>query len=448
MSTVAKIALRNLNRQKKRSFLLGGAIAFGIFIVTVINGIAGAFQANLAANIAQFNGGHIFVEGVEKNAKDKPYEIIRDEQTLMDAVAEAGFAYETVSRRSVASGTLLFAGKRATQAIFGVNFDKEPFLSDRIKLKEGSWDKIKDPGAVVLNEGIANKLKLQVGDRITFELNTVTGQKNFGELWLVGISQDAGLFSSQIAYAEQTYLNSLLDMGPEEFSLFSVMLKDMKKADADTVKLIKTLKTKAQVFELSLQDLLPSAQSGTSMSLDSRQMKYNKLAKSESWEGAKYRVMSINDTVSFIEDIVNVVNFISFIILLVLFLIIMVGISNTFRMIMFERIKEIGTMRALGMQQKQVKKLFLSEASFLSLGGTIAGWILAGIFMFCFSLINFGTDSVLSLFLKKGHFSFQFQLVSMLGHCALVLVLTVLAAHFPAKKAAKLPPAEALRTAK
>ncbi|MFA6506924.1 MAG: ABC transporter permease, partial [Treponemataceae bacterium] len=66
MNTLVKIAFRNLNRQKKRTFLLGGAIAFGILIVTVINGFAGAFQANVAGNMAQLFAGHVFVEGVEK----------------------------------------------------------------------------------------------------------------------------------------------------------------------------------------------------------------------------------------------------------------------------------------------------------------------------------------------------------------------------------------------
>ena len=65
------------------------------------------------------------------------------------------------------------------------------------------------------------------------------------------------------------------------------------------------------------------------------------------------------------------------IILIVLFVIIMVGITNTFRIIMFERIKEIGTMRSMGMQRGEVRNLFLFEALFIALGGAIAGLALA-----------------------------------------------------------------------
>jgi putative ABC transport system permease protein len=446
METLAKIALRNLSRQKKRSFLLGGAIAFGIFVVTLISGFAGAFLHNLAANMAQMNAGHVFIEGVEKTAKDKPFEIIRDDAVLTAALKDSGIAYEAVARRSQASGSLVFAGKRATQAVYGVNFDTEPLLKERVKLKDGSWDKIKEPGSIVLNEGVVKKLKLEVGDQLQFELKTVTGQKNFGDFTLIGVSQDMGMFSSMIAYTNQEYLNSLLNIAPHEYEFFAVMLKDMGKADADAEQLRTALKAKAQVFELSAADLAAVSQDSTG--LQSRYVKLQKLAKNTTWEGAKYRVYSINDTISFMEDVVNVINFVSTVILLVLFLIIMVGITNTFRMIMFERIKEIGTMRAVGMQRRSVKALFLLEAVFLAIGGTIAGWIIAALAMGVLSLFNFGTNNVLSLFLKNGHFSFAPQFGTMAGHFVLVSVLTLIAAWLPARKASLLAPADALRSSK
>ena len=48
--TILRIAVRNLNRQKKRSFLLGGAIAFGVLVITLVNGFAGGFVTNIRHN--------------------------------------------------------------------------------------------------------------------------------------------------------------------------------------------------------------------------------------------------------------------------------------------------------------------------------------------------------------------------------------------------------------
>lgn len=100
------------------------------------------------------------------------------------------------------------------------------------------------------------------------------------------------------------------------------------------------------------------------------------------------------------------------------------------------------------MQQKSVKTLFLLEATFMGIGGTVAGWIISALFMGVLSLFNFGTSTVFSLFLKNGHFSFSPQLPTMLGHFILVLILTLIAAWLPARSASRLSPAEALRSSK
>ena len=52
MNHSVRIAFRNLNRQKKRSFLLGGAIAFGILIVTLVNMFTGGLMENVQDNFA------------------------------------------------------------------------------------------------------------------------------------------------------------------------------------------------------------------------------------------------------------------------------------------------------------------------------------------------------------------------------------------------------------
>ncbi len=79
------LALRNLGRQKRRSFLLGGAIAFGILIVTFVNGFAGGLAANLEQNFSQLLGGEIFIQGVEKKASGQRVELINDDAALVSS---------------------------------------------------------------------------------------------------------------------------------------------------------------------------------------------------------------------------------------------------------------------------------------------------------------------------------------------------------------------------
>jgi putative ABC transport system permease protein len=248
-----------------------------------------------------------------------------------------------------------------------------------------------------------------------------------------------------LAYAHRAYLNELLALGTNEYQLFGVLVPDLAKAELVSSKLQAALKARAAVFELNAQDAAAAKTGGMAQS---RYQKLLKLAKNETWEGTKYRVFTINDMISQIEELVNVLNLVSMQILIVLFLIIMVGISNTFRMIMYERIKEIGTMRAFGIQRSDVRSLFLLEAGFLAAAGTAVGWAAAGLVMAVLSLFNFGTDTFFALLMKNGHLSFSFQALWTAIDFALVLFLTVLAAFLPARKASRLEPAAALRTSK
>ncbi len=172
------------------------------------------------------------------------------------------------------------------------------------------------------------------------------------------------------------------------------------------------------------------------------------VGREQPWEGVRYKVATLNDMLSSVKQIVNVLNGVSLAILLVLFVIIMVGILNTFRMTMYERIREIGTMRAVGMQRPQVRNLFLLEALFLALAGAVVGIALAAVAMAIISAFNLGVNSPIFMLLQNGHLTFRVPVWKGAQNIAIIAILTLLAAWLPARSAARLLPAEALRTTK
>jgi len=481
MKTLMTVAFRNLNRQKKRTFLLGGAVAFGILIVTVINGFSGAFSRNVAENMAHLFAGHVFVEASEKTPKGKTLDLIRDDRVVLEALAAAGIPADYVAKRSSMNVTLVFEGNKTSQNIFGTDLEGEKYLKERLSFKDGGFELTKtEPRALILSEGVAKKLNAHIGDTILAQLKTVTGQNNVGEFVLAGITQDMGLFSNMLAYAHREYFNKLIDIGPNEYQLFGIMTADLAKSESVAVKLNAALKERAPVFELppvvpapkqaaksdkSKSDTVTSdatkpnqastvasetvaAASDSSSPMGSRYRKLLRLSRKETWEGSKYRVFTINDMISQIEQLVGVLNGVSLGILVTLFLIIMVGIANTFRMIMYERVKEIGTMRALGMHRGSVRTLFLMEAGLLSAAGALAGMLVAALVMLGLSIPDFGTGTFFALLMKNGHLSFSPPLVQSLANLLLVVAMTALAAYLPARSAARLEPAAALRTSK
>ena len=116
-------------------------------------------------------------------------------------------------------------------------------------------------------------------------------------------------------------------------------------------------------------------------------------------------------------------------------------------MVLYERIREIGTMRALGMTGKDTRGVFTNEAVILCIIGAIAGLIFAVIVMALIHLIPISNEA-LSFFLSKGHFSFKVSVVSIIVQYIMLIILTSWAVRGSAKQAARMSPAEALRTVK
>ena len=103
-------------------------------------------------------------------------------------------------------------------------------------------------------------------------------------------------------------------------------------------------------------------------------------------------------------------------------------------------------MRAVGMLRSDIKKIFLLEALFLALKGALIGIVTAIVLSFIIGLIPFGYNSPMTFFLNKGHFSMPVVPAQMLGVVILLSIITLLSAWLPARKAAQLQPADALRS--
>jgi putative ABC transport system permease protein len=119
-----------------------------------------------------------------------------------------------------------------------------------------------------------------------------------------------------------------------------------------------------------------------------------------------------------------------------------IGIVNTLVMAILERRREIGIMKAIGASDGDVKKLFFAEAGVMGIFGGVAGvalgWVIGRV-------INFGTN----IYLERQHFppeqiwSVPWWLVG--GAIAFAIIVSLLSGLYPAARAARLDPVQALR---
>ena len=116
-----------------------------------------------------------------------------------------------------------------------------------------------------------------------------------------------------------------------------------------------------------------------------------------------------------------------------------VGITNSMLMSVTERFREIGTMKCLGALDHFVVILFLLESGFQGFAGALVGALIGLVASLLMGLANFGLDIFMD-------FPLLSVLLWILGGSVLGMLLAVFGAAFPAWRAAKLPPAEAMRT--
>lgn len=116
------------------------------------------------------------------------------------------------------------------------------------------------------------------------------------------------------------------------------------------------------------------------------------------------------------------------------------GISNAMLMSVTERFREIATMKCLGALSSFVVKLFLIESSFIGLVGSFCGMLIGVVFPI---LMHCRTYSLLLLLQSL---SFQTLAIMALACTLAGMLLSVIAGIYPARVAAKMIPADALRT--
>lgn len=442
---ILKIAFRNLNRQKRRSVLLVIAIVFAFFIVTFIDGMSAGAMKSMEYQLAKVIGGHVYILGAEKpqdrGEDDSANMLLRPESIALaqKTVKEAGIEVLYTTARTTIEGSFIFEGKTLQSRVSGCKFDEEKELHDSIAFKEGSWEGMKKENALLIPEKTAKALDLKLHDIVIFDGKTLQGQLTAAEFQVEGISVDRGAFDQQNLYSNFDFVNKI-GLAPEgSINAYGLFLKDGSKQEEAATLLEQTLKQYAPVTDRTLA----VQNNPTSPSQDIiAQLERGK------WEGTRYAVLSFYDFAPQMVTMVRTVKLISLALLLVLLLITMIGISNTFRMIVHERKGEIGTMRSCGVKRSGIRMLFLGEAGLLSVIGSIAGLFFAVIVMQIIAFIPISTESAFNLFTTNGHFLWILSPLNTAVKFLLTAILAVLAAVQPAASAANMIPAEALRTTK
>jgi len=431
-------AARNLLRQKKRSIMLGSAVAFCVCIMTLMTTLTTGMSTSLHTNFSQTFGGHVFVTGTEVSSLGSELSIIQDRDSVEAALAAVQNDIDTISRRSSVQANLVFSKSTVNLTLLGVDYAHEQRLLDSLTLVSGDLERSRNEGLLILPSTQAADLGVTVGETVLVKGRTLTGQQNLAD-WEVGaIVESTESIGSGQGYAPRVEVNTLLNVQPDAYQSLNLFLTDMDRMNAVADRL-------KEVFAKRASITAEDADEDSMIAMIEARMGGNKKV-TDAWDGTRFDVSTLEDRLGDVLSLVTGLTAASEGVFVLMLVITMVGINNAFRMVIVERTQEIGTLRAMGAQRLNVKAMLLWEAAGIALVGGLAGLIVGLVALLGIGQLTM-TEPPLTLFTLNQHPVITPNLVGLALILGSVLLMSVLAAFLPARTAARLSPAEALRSA-
>jgi putative ABC transport system permease protein len=411
------LALRNLLRHRRRTLLTAAALVFGIAIMILGNAWQKATERAVVEPARLSTLGHVQVfaedaardEGGEISfiAPQNNYRLIPEPQKVIDAVLrEEPRLAAGIARLMV--GALLSSGEVSMEGLLiGIDPAARAAVYPALELREGRFFEAGEKG-ILVNRGVARKLGVGVGDTVVALGTTADGRLSGVKLTVTGVWMVRGLDAYEwgSCFASLAAVQDLLDAGDA-----AGVLVFRQKDDHGP----------AAPVAASVDEAL--AHAGTP-------------ARAYTWEEMGG---------PFIGGMI-VTRFVGGILHLVLAIIAAFGVLNTALMSVFERTREIGTMRAVGSRRSRVVLLFLLEGLFLGVAGAVGGGLTGAALVHWFSRHGIPAFSEAQRYSYGGDALYPtLAWPDLVSVPALMIGVTVLAALGPALMAARMPPADALR---
>ncbi len=425
------IAFENLRQHRRRTLWLGGLLAaVTCALGLTLGAVRGVHDAMLATSITLFSG-HLNVSGFYKTSAGRSAPVVRDAHAVTRAVLAAVPEAEGVVERGRGWGRLVSTTASRQIAVAGIDTAHDARWARAMELVAGRLEDMERPDAILLFESQARELGVGVGDPLTMSGTNYEGSSSALDLEVVAIARDMGFFSRFITFASWRAVDRFYALAPEVGGMLQVRLRDEHVARAE------------QLAARLRRALVAAGYAVTPPSAKPYFVK-NEEAKDEDWTGQELDVNTWKDEVQFANWVLTVVDALGGGLVLVLLAVIMIGITSTMWIAIRERRREIGTLRALGMQRGHVLWVFVLETLLLSLASSALGAGCAALVAQTINGMTIPVPEFAQLVLMSNALRLSLDLEASLAACATVTVAVVLAAVWPSMRASRIRPSVAM----
>jgi len=398
-----RVGIRFLREGRMQTLLIIVGIAAGVAVIAYISALINGLQGNTLTKTLGAQA-HITVRapddvvlparapapgssvlGDVQPRAQRPRSIA-NWQSLVPRL-EGGDGIGAVS--PMVSGSGLALRSEATQAIalMGVDLDRyDRIVSLRSKVIAG--DARLGPGEAIIGRELATDLGVRVGDRLTVQTGSVGDSVRVTALVDLGIRD----LNRRTVIVPLRLAQNLLGL-PGGATSLDLTVKDVWTADA----LAEELR---------------------------RQLPY----KIESWQEANAQLVSALNAQSVSTTLIRGV----------VMVVVVLGIASVLVVSVVQKSREIGILRAMGATRLQVMRLFLVQGAVLGALGSLLGLLLAVAMIWLFTHFVRGSDGL-------PLFAITLPVATGVRVALIATVCGVLAAIAPARRAARMDPAQAIR---
>ena len=352
MIALLKLSARNLMRYRRRTLLTAILIAVGVVALLLFVATAGSFKQVMVGGITDSMLGHLqihhkgytaSIDNLPLNLDLKPAEVKKVETILQSEPAIASYS-ERVKLGAMFSNFNESTSIRLN-GVDPVAEDKTvPALRQRISDGDPKGLLV-EPGQILIPDLLAKGMKVKTGDSVVLVATNASGSVNGKNFIVRGVLEAVTGPGGRDGYIHISDARELLRLEQPDIMEIAIRLHNIEQ--------------------------LPSVMTKLGAQLDEIRNKDNKpVAELHSWK-----------ELSPFANIVKMIDLMTLFIRIMLISIVLVSVLNVMLMAVYERIREIGTLAAIGTQPNTIMGMFIYEGLLLGLVGAIAGILLSLAFL-------------------------------------------------------------------
>lgn len=405
MITYIKLAWRNLWRNKKRTLIAAASVLFAVLLALIMRSMQiGYYDYMIDASVRMYTG-YIQVHGKnywEKRSLDES--MLIDKKHLSELKSTTGV--NLVVPRFETYSLISHGNKTKVVQVTGINPELENQLTNlKKKIVIGNYLSDSSKG-IILAQGLAEILKVQVGDSVVIYGQGYRGVTAAAQIPVIGIVKfTLPELNKSFTYLSLSYAQWLFS-APDRLTSLSIMIDNPRNIDV-----IKTRIKK--IFT------------------------------------GNYEVMDWAELSPELVQSIEIDNAGGIIMLAILYIVIAFGIFGTIMMMTAERVKEFGILISIGMKKWKLGVVTFFETVFISLIGLLGGILISVPLLlylhanpipltgeYAEAILAFGFEPILPFSTNPGIFIAQFWTV---------LAIALVSAIYPIVYIRKLKPVDALR---